>query len=209
MKSTIFINNAKFGIIFLLLFTAIYSFLNRKMQNPPVSAIISAGLSALITIPILQRGLIEPFLSPDIVDWVVIIALGITLIFLFYKFSMRTDDYGRRRFSLMRLIIFLGVLIFIIYLIGDMIPDTITFGPVGEIIDWIKSLSWWAIWIAVIVAIIGWWLAGHRERRSFSRRYRAEKRILGGGGSSGGGWFGRKKEEDTDERMKHYGTDGY
>jgi len=164
-----YLNNewTKFGIIFVLLFAAMYSFFNKRMQSPGVSAIIAAGLSALISIPIMQRGLIDNFLSPDIVDWAVIIAFGIMFIFLFYKFGMRVDDYGRRRFSIMRLLVFLGLLVILLYIAGDKLPDTIMFGPVGEWIDIIKSLSWWVIVIALAIILSPYiwklikWLLSH------------------------------------------------
>lgn len=179
----------KFAIIFILLFASIYHFFNRRMQNPPVSVIIAACLSALITIPILQRGLIDPFLSPDIVDWTVIIAFGVMFIFFFYKFGMRTDDYGRKRFSIVGLIIFLAILIFIIYLIGDLLPDQITYGPVGDSLEWIRGLSWTLIVIVIGILIAGWWWGRHREKRGYLWKGRYEER-----GKQGGGWFGRKKE---------------
>lgn len=179
----------KFGIIFILLFASIYSFLNRRMQNTPVSTIISLGLSAFISIPIMQRGLIDPLLSPGIVDWTVIIAFGIMFIFFFYKFGMRTDDYGRKRFSILGLIIFLAILIFMVYLIGDYLPDSITYGPVGDTLDWIKSLSWTLIVIVIGILVIGWWWGRHKEKRGHLWKGRFEER-----GKQGGGWLRRGKK---------------
>ena len=183
-----YLNNewVKFGIIFALLFASIYFFLNRRMQNPGVAGIIAGGLSALISIPIMQRGLIDSLFGPNIVDWIIIVSLGIMFIFIFYKFGMRTDDYGRRRFSFWRFIFFLVILTIIIYLIGEYIPNTIMFGPIGDWIDIIKGLGVSTIVIigVVLIAIwlIKWFWGGHTERRTYSRRYGAQKRILGGGG---------------------------
>jgi len=186
----------KFGIILVLLFASIYSFLNKRMQNPPVSIIIALGLSALISIPIMQRGLIDPFLSPDIVDWTVIIAFGVMFIFFFYKFGMRTDDYGRKRFSIWGLVIFLGILIFVLYLISDYLPDNVTYGPVGDTLDWIKSLSWILIVIVVILIAIGIFWGRHREKRGYkwSGYYKAR-----GEDRAKRGWFGfgRGKKQST------------
>ncbi|MDD5192148.1 MAG: hypothetical protein PHH54_00775 [Candidatus Nanoarchaeia archaeon] len=184
---------SKFTIIVVLLFVSIYSFLNRRMQNPAVSTIISLCVSILITLPIMQRGLIDPFLDPFFgpggVDWIVIAAVLIAFFFLFYKFGMSTNEYGVKRFSLLRLIVFLFLLIILAYIAGDLLPETVIYGPVGDSIDWIKSLGGWTITIAIIIFIIIVWWGWKREKMGYGWRYRAQRRSFGGGG---GGWFGRK-----------------
>jgi len=187
---------AKFGIVLGLLFIAIFSFFNRRMQNPPVSAIAALGLSALISVPIMRRGLIDPFFNPEIIDWIAVIAIGIALIFLFYKFGMRIDDYGRKRFSLGRFFIFLVVVLVLVYFIADYLPENIMYGPIGDWIDIIRGLGTTTIVIIGLI-LIGLWLWGrHRERRSYKWEgyYKAQ-----GADRAKRGWFGfgRGKKQST------------
>ena len=123
----------------------------------------------------MKRNLLEGFLEPGIVDWVIIIALGIGVIFLFYKFGMKTDETGRRKFSSLRFFIFMGLLLFLVYLIGDLLPENIKYGPVGDAIDWIKGLSWWVIGIAIIVLISLWWWGRRKEKRANYREGYSKK----------------------------------
>lgn len=180
---------AQFGIVLGLLFAAIFSFFNRRMQNPPVSAIIALGLSALISVPIMRRGLIDPFFNPEIVDWIAIIAIIAALIFLFYKFGMRIDDYGRKRFSLGRLFIFLIIFLALVYLTADYLPEDIMYSPIGDWINIIQGLGNTTIVIIGLI-LIGLWLRGrHKEKRGYLWKGRYEER-----GKSGGGWFGGGKK---------------
>jgi len=148
-----YLNNewVKFAIIFALLFFGIYTFFNNRMNNPVTATIVGGGLSLLITIPIMRRGILDDFLQPEIVDWIVIIALLIGLIFLFYKFGLRKDETGRRRFSLVRLIIFVILLLILASIIEDMLPDTLRYGVIGDVIEWIKGLTLGALIIGLII----------------------------------------------------------
>jgi len=181
----------KFGIIFALLFVAMYTFFNNRMDNPVVSGVIAGGLSALITIPILKRGLLDAFLEPWIVDWVIVIALGIGLLFLFYKFGLKTKPDGTKGLSFTRFIIFLIILALITPIIKDVLPETWLFGPFGTFIDWVDGLSWWAVVLIagglIVVWIWRWWRVGRGH-------YRAGKRKMAGEiVSKQGGWLASRR----------------
>jgi len=160
----------KFAIIFILLFAAIYTFVNNRMQNTPVAAVVGAGLSLLISIPIMKRDLLEPFLNEGIIDWVVIIALLIGLLFIFYWMSFRREGPGIRRFSWPRFIVFLLFLAILSVYIRDLIPEQLMIGPVESFIEFIEGIGFW-IWVVFAGFII--WLIW-----TFIRRFR------GGGGKN-------------------------
>ncbi len=180
---------AKFGIVFLLLFAGIYTFSNNRMQNPPVSAIVAAGFSLLISIPIMKRGLIEPFLSPGIIDWLVIIAIIIGLALLFYKFGMTKNEYGRRKFSLWKFIILLIILLFLIPFFKDYLPQTWLYGPFGDFLDRIQGLGWIALIIAIILIIITFFWNRNKRRGKY---YEEEKYKTLGKQNAGKPGFIRK-----------------
>ncbi len=177
----------KFGILFFILFASIYTFINNRMNNMATSGIIAACLSLLLSIAITRRGILESFLSETFVDWLIIFAIIIGLVFIYYKFGLRTDEYGRRRFSFLRFFVFLVLLLILIWILGDLLPETMMYGPVEDAIDWIENLGLWAIIIGFIVLIILWRMGIFKEGRRYYREGKYKMR-----GEKERGFFGRR-----------------
>jgi len=168
---------SKLGIVFIVLFASIYYFLNNRMNNAPVSGIIAAGISLLITIPIMKRELLDPLLDPGIVDWIILLALGIGVIFIFYRFVLAKkpgEIITLKRYAF-RFFTFLILLIILVYILGEFLPETIKYGPIGDIIDQIRGLSFSIIIIAIVAFIALWFILRRLEERRYYREGRAKK----------------------------------
>ena len=137
----------QFAITFIILFGILYYFFHPKFNyNAAPTAIISIGISLLLTISITKRGILEAILDPKLVDWIVTGAIIIALIALVYwawkKFELK---------GLLLLIISLGI---ITYLLEDYLPESLLYGPVGTIIEWVQGLSEFIFWTIIIILFI-------------------------------------------------------
>jgi len=155
-----------FGIVFIILFATMFSFFKQRFHGSAAPATaVSGGLSVLLSMAIMQRGILDRivggFLGETIVDWIVIIALAIAIFFLLRWFWSRLRFWG-----IILLILILGVLT---YFFEEYIPETLMFGPFGTFVEWIQGLSAVVFWITlvVIVVILIWKLF---FRRKWERR---------------------------------------
>ncbi len=190
---------SKLAIVFIVLFASIYYFLNNRMDNAPVSGIIAVGLSLLITIPIMKRELLDPLLDPGIVDWVILIASILGVIFIFYRFVLAKKpgeiiSLGRYAF---RFFIFLILLLVLIYLIGEFLPEDIMYGPIGDAIDWIRGLSFTAIAIAIAGFIAFWLISRWLRNRAYYREGREKKSGELRAERGRRSWFRRSPQQAT------------
>ena len=145
-----------FSTVVIALFACLYSFFKGKMQNSGSAVILSLGLSILISIPIMKRGIFDAFLDEKLVDLLILIALIAFLVILFLKFSYKKDFYGRKKFSLWRFFFFLLISAFMLSLIKDLLPDMITNSVVGNIINSMENLGWNLV-IVIIICFVGYW----------------------------------------------------
>ena len=133
----------KFTGVLIVVSLLIYYFVKKKTDNTPVSLIVGFGLGSLITIALIKRGIFDSFLQETIVDWILIIAVLCVIFFLFYKLAFKDDMYGKRKFSLWRLI-FVLVLIALIPLfveLEEILPDSIMYGPFGDFVEILEGYS--------------------------------------------------------------------
>ncbi len=188
----VFFNNewVKFTIIVLILTASIFYFLRNRIDNTAVAAIIAIGLSLLIAIPIMKRGLIEPFFEPEIIDWIAIIAIVAGLFFLIY--------WAVKKFRFWGFFVFLLLLVIILYIAGEYLPDSILYGPIGDWIDVIKGFGITTL-VIIVIAFVAIWIIGllwgrHTEKRGYKWEgyYKAK-----GAERAKRGWFGRKKDRGT------------
>jgi hypothetical protein len=153
----------KFAIVFIILFAVMFSFFKPKFNySSGPTAIVSGGLSILLTIPLMKRGILDSLLSPEIVDWIVIIALIIGIGFLIFWFWRKLRVKG---------ILFLFIiLMFIAIFLEDFIPESLMFGPIGAVVQLLQGLGNIAIILLVVIAVFWfiWFfkgLFGGRDRR--------------------------------------------
>ena len=138
----------RFAILFAILFAVMYSFFKPKFKyNAAPTTIVSAGLSILLTIPIMKRGILETFVSPNIVDWVATIATLVVLFFIIRWFW--------KKFKLKGIFISILALGIISIYAEEYIPENLKYGPVGTLIAWIQGISWLG-WILFVILIIFW-----------------------------------------------------
>lgn len=134
----------KFALVFAILFAVMFNFFKPRFNyNAAPAAVVSTGLAILLAMPIMQRGILEAFISPKILDWVVLIAIIIAVLFLLFWFWKKLRFWG-----IFILIIGLGILAFFF---EDYIPETLMYGPVGTFVEWVQGLS---IFIPVVLVII-------------------------------------------------------
>ena len=161
----------KFAIVFTLLFLAIYTFLKNKTDNVATSAIAGGGISLLLIIPIMRRGILDAFLGDSVVDWILIIAIIIIIFFIGYKFGTKMDDYGHRKFSIKRFFWVLVILIIGITYLAEYLPEQL---QQGIFMDYLEITETW-IGIAVVVLLAFFlisWIVRIRKRKRGNRRIR-------------------------------------
>lgn len=125
----------KFGIIFIVLLFAIFNFLNNKMDSPAVSMIIGIGISLILTIPLMQRRILDNFFQESIVDWIFIIALLIGIFFIFNWLYKKLNWKG----LIVGLFILTAIPLFIN--LDEILPDSILYSPIGEFLEALKGFS--------------------------------------------------------------------
>jgi len=134
-----------FGIVFLILFAAIYYLVNKKTDNAPTSAIVGGGLALLLTIPIMKRGLLDDFLQESIVDWILIIALIVGVLFVIYWVYKKWAWKG----VLLGLLLLALVPVFLD--LEEILPNNIYYSPVGDFIQVLEGFS-----NIILIAALGW-----------------------------------------------------
>jgi len=142
----------KFGIIFILLFLAIYTFfIKRTHQNKMVSGIAGAGISLLLIVPIMRRGLLEAFLGDSAVDWILIICTIIIIFFLISWFYRKLRTKG----------LLLGILVLALIPafidLNEILPSQLVSGVFGDFLDIVNAWSGWiAAGVIIIFLIMAW-----------------------------------------------------
>lgn len=105
----------------------------------------------------MKRGILEAFISPEILNWIAIIAIAIAILFI--------AGWAWKKLGFKGLIGMIIFLTFLIYIGGDYLPDSVLYGPLGGIIETIQGFSGFMIWVFIIVLIIWliWVLFGRRK----------------------------------------------
>ena len=147
----------KFAISFAILFAVMFSFFKPKFNySSAPTAVVSGGLSILLTIAITRRGILDALVSPEIVDWIVTGAIILAIIFLIFWFWKKFRLKG-----------FLGVILVLaiasMYL-EDYIPETLLYGPLGTFIEWLQAMP--AIigtgLVILLAVLLVWWLIARK-----------------------------------------------
>jgi len=81
-----------FAIIASIFFAAIFYTLFKAFKNKGIAAIISIGLSLLISVAVMERGLIESYGGGEISSWALFLAAAIGIAFL-VKFA--SESFGK------------------------------------------------------------------------------------------------------------------
>ena len=153
----------KFGIVFILLFASIYTFFkNRTNNNAAVSGIAAIGISLLLIIPIMRRGLLEAFLGDSVVDWILIASLIIGVFFMLYALFNKFEWKGI-------LLGILGLTLFPVFInLNQIIPETLMQGTFGEVIYFIQDYSSFIMGAVIIILIWRFikWIRSSRTPRA-------------------------------------------
>ena len=141
-----------FAIIFGILFGIIFSFLKPKFHDSAApTTIVSAGLSILLTMAIAKREILDAFFAENLVDWIVIGAIIIGILFLI-SYIWKKLPTGKSKFwIILGLLFIIGI---IPYFLKDYLPESLLYGPFGTFIELVQGLPAFVIWIAVIAFIV-------------------------------------------------------
>ncbi|MDP3027099.1 MAG: hypothetical protein Q8N63_05295 [Nanoarchaeota archaeon] len=123
-----------FAIIASIFFAAIFYTLFKTFKNKGIAAIISIGFSILISVAIMERGLIEAYGGGEISSWALFLAAAIGVAFLI-KFA--SESFGK---------IVAAITVFLIWLVlHNFYPEQL----LPELLTNIPAFMWFWEWFVI------------------------------------------------------------